>query len=33
MEKYKTLVETAFHNAENNISKITNVWNKNKTFL
>lgn len=24
MEKYKTLVETAFHNAENNISKITN---------
>jgi len=24
MEKYKTLVETAFQNAENNISKITN---------
>ena len=24
METYKTLIETAFRNAENNISKITN---------
>jgi hypothetical protein len=24
METYKTLIETAFHNAENNVSKITN---------
>ena len=24
MDKYKTLIETSFQNAENNISKITN---------
>ena len=41
LETYKTLVETSFQNAENNISKITNdIINmqgmsgiKNKTFL